>query len=97
MEFKTIKIDEWKESPRIGKFGRFILSQPAWVWGIAVLAAFFVLIWPIIAAVLISGVIFVVLFTLLAVANWIGTTIRSFFDGGDGRKNVRVVGTENGV
>ena len=97
MDFKYINVGAWKEHPRAGRFARWVFGQPGWVWGIAGLVAGFVLIWPLIAAVLTTILLFTLLFAVLAVANWVGNTIRSWFDGGDGRKNVRVVGAESGA
>ena len=97
MDIRFINVGNWRDNPRAGRAVRWVLRQPGWVWGIAALVAGFVLLWPLIAAVLTAGLIFILLFAFLSLANWVGTSIRAWFDGGDGRRNVRVVGAENGA
>jgi hypothetical protein len=80
--------------PRYVRWTGRVVSQPSWVWQIAMLAAFLVIFIPIAAVVFSAVGIFLIVFLVLAMLNWAIQSVRGLFGPRDGRRNVRIVRAE---
>lgn len=85
-----------RDDPRFGRVYRSVSTQPSWVWGTALTVGALVFLVPLVlltaAALLMILIVWVVLSFVHRVLDGIGRLFGG--SGGDGRRNVRVVGPD---
>ncbi len=106
MIFRQFIFESMKRDPRFGTVYSRVAGRPTWTWKYAAMAAGIVVVVPIVLLILAGLFTFVVVFTVLNLANRLGLFFRSLGpkpkattvdwprDPGGGRKNVRVVGAD---
>ncbi|MHC5003885.1 MAG: hypothetical protein ACYTJ0_12255 [Planctomycetota bacterium] len=80
---------------RAASFWQTVARQPSWVIRVALTAFLLIVAVPVAILVGVALLAATVVFALLAVANGLWTRLRGMVGGGDGRENVRIVGSRD--